>query len=421
MSAAAARGPGPRPLAPAARRLLLAAAGRLRRRGAEGRGHRHGRLRPLVAALLRGRPRERPLGAVPGAEPQQALDPPGPQAGAAAARRCCALVREHDVVLESFRPGVLDRLGVGYERMREVNPGIVFCAITGYGQDGPKRDASGHDMNYLGLIGLLGPDGRARGRAGAGRRPDRRPRRRGPDGRLRDHGGAARARRRRPGARARARASSWTCRWPTAPCRGWRWWRRRYFADGNVPRRGDLPLAGSLICYRPYECADGWVLAGGAGAEVLAGLLPRGGPRGPDRQRSSRGPARQAHAQVEEIFTRAHPRASGRPSPASTTAAWSRCSSSTRRSPPSWCAAREMVVEIDQPGAERPGPPARAAGEADPHPRRARAAARARRSASTPRRCCAPAGYSEAEVAGAAAQRRRRRPGPASQLTTLRA
>ena len=62
-------------------------------------------------------------------------------------------------MLESFRPGVLDRLGVGYERMRERNPGIVFCAISGYGQDGPKRDASGHDMNYLGLIGLLGLTG----------------------------------------------------------------------------------------------------------------------------------------------------------------------------------------------------------------------------------------------------------------------
>ncbi len=73
------------------------------------------------------------------------------------------LVREYDVVLESFRPGVLDRLGVGYERMREENPGIVYCAISGYGQNGPKRDASGHDMNYLGLIGLLGLTGEHRG------------------------------------------------------------------------------------------------------------------------------------------------------------------------------------------------------------------------------------------------------------------
>ncbi len=68
-------------------------------------------------------------------------------------------------MLESFRPGVLDRLGVGYERMREENPGIVYCAITGYGQDGPKRDASGHDMNYLGLVGLLGLTGEPRRRA----------------------------------------------------------------------------------------------------------------------------------------------------------------------------------------------------------------------------------------------------------------
>ncbi len=78
------------------------------------------------------------------------------------------LVRDADVVLESFRPGVLDRLGVGYERMRERNPGIVFCAISGYGQDGPKRDASGHDMNYLGLIGLLGLTGERGGGAGGG-------------------------------------------------------------------------------------------------------------------------------------------------------------------------------------------------------------------------------------------------------------
>ena len=82
-------------------------------------------------------------------------------------------VRESDVVLESFRPGVLDRLGVGYEAMREVNPAIVYCAITGYGQDGPKRDRSGHDMNYLGLVGLLGLTGDAGG-------PPCRPRARSP-------------------------------------------------------------------------------------------------------------------------------------------------------------------------------------------------------------------------------------------------
>ena len=73
------------------------------------------------------------------------------------------LVRDADVLLESFRPGVLDRLGVGYERLREENPGLVYCAITGYGQDGPNRDRSGHDMNYLGLNGMLGLTGEVDG------------------------------------------------------------------------------------------------------------------------------------------------------------------------------------------------------------------------------------------------------------------
>src|SRR5438874_8727383 len=73
------------------------------------------------------------------------------------------LAREYDVLLESFRPGVLDRLGVGYERLREENPGLVYCAITGYGQDGPYTGRSGHDMNYLGLNGLLALTGEADG------------------------------------------------------------------------------------------------------------------------------------------------------------------------------------------------------------------------------------------------------------------
>src|SRR4029079_8062426 len=66
------------------------------------------------------------------------------------------LVAAHDVVLDGFRPGVLDKLGVGYERMREANPRVVYCAITGYGQDGLYAQRAGHDMNYLGLVGLLG-------------------------------------------------------------------------------------------------------------------------------------------------------------------------------------------------------------------------------------------------------------------------
>jgi crotonobetainyl-CoA:carnitine CoA-transferase CaiB-like acyl-CoA transferase len=74
------------------------------------------------------------------------------------------LAGDYDVVLESFRPGVLDRLGVGYAALREINPRIVYCAITGYGQTGPNTQRAGHDMNYLGLGGLLGMTGEPGGR-----------------------------------------------------------------------------------------------------------------------------------------------------------------------------------------------------------------------------------------------------------------
>jgi alpha-methylacyl-CoA racemase len=65
------------------------------------------------------------------------------------------LVRESDVVLESFRPGVMERLRLGYEQLKETNPGIIYCAISGYGQDGPYRLRAGHDLNYAGYAGLL--------------------------------------------------------------------------------------------------------------------------------------------------------------------------------------------------------------------------------------------------------------------------
>ena len=65
------------------------------------------------------------------------------------------LFEKADVMLEGFRPGVVDRLGVDYERMRKVNPKIIYCSITGYGQDGPMRDRVGHDVNYLSYAGVL--------------------------------------------------------------------------------------------------------------------------------------------------------------------------------------------------------------------------------------------------------------------------
>jgi crotonobetainyl-CoA:carnitine CoA-transferase CaiB-like acyl-CoA transferase len=65
------------------------------------------------------------------------------------------LARDADVIVESFRPGVTDKLGIGFEAVRAVNPKTVYCAISGYGQTGPLAMAAGHDLNYIGLSGVL--------------------------------------------------------------------------------------------------------------------------------------------------------------------------------------------------------------------------------------------------------------------------
>jgi crotonobetainyl-CoA:carnitine CoA-transferase CaiB-like acyl-CoA transferase len=66
------------------------------------------------------------------------------------------LAARSDIVVEGFRPGTTARLGVDYERLRESNPGIIYCSISGFGQDGPYQDKPGHDINYLSLSGALG-------------------------------------------------------------------------------------------------------------------------------------------------------------------------------------------------------------------------------------------------------------------------
>jgi alpha-methylacyl-CoA racemase len=165
------------------------------------------------------------------------------------------LVRDADVVLESFRPGVLDRLGVGYERLRKVNPGIVYCAITGYGQDGPNTARAGHDTNYLALNGLLGLTGQAGGP----------PVQSG--GQIADIGGgalmatfgvlAALHERDRSGEGQLVDVSmtdgslSWLAMVAA-----------QFLRDGEVPHRGTGTLNGGIACYLPYECADGWVSCG---------------------------------------------------------------------------------------------------------------------------------------------------------------
>lgn len=75
------------------------------------------------------------------------------------------LVADADVLLESFRPGVMDKLGCGYETLKAINPRLVYAALTGYGQTGPYRDRAGHDMNYSAYAGALDQIGRADGPA----------------------------------------------------------------------------------------------------------------------------------------------------------------------------------------------------------------------------------------------------------------
>jgi crotonobetainyl-CoA:carnitine CoA-transferase CaiB-like acyl-CoA transferase len=213
------------------------------------------------------------------------------------------LVGEYDVVLESFRPGVLDRLGVGYERMREVNPGIVYCAISGYGQTGPKRDASGHDMNYLGLIGLLGLTGEG---DGAGGHPIQAA------GQIADLGGGAlmaafgilAALRERDGGPDHPGSGQGQLVDVSMADGALSWLAMvagQYFADGNVPKRGEQMLAGSIVCYRPYECVDGWVSLGALEPKFWQAWC-RGVGREDLIEKQFEKPGSAAHDQVAEIF-----------------------------------------------------------------------------------------------------------------------
>jgi alpha-methylacyl-CoA racemase len=277
------------------------------------------------------------------------------------------LVRDYDVVLESFRPGVLDRLGVGYERMRQENPGLVYCAISGYGQTGPKRDASGHDMNYLGLIGLLGLTGERGGSPVQAA------------GQIADLGGGAlmaafgimAALRERDGGPVRpspnrphhpAQAGGGEVRSGSglgqmvdvSMADGALSWLAmvagQYFADGVVPRRGEQMLAGSVICYRPYECSDGWVTLGALEPKFWQAWC-RGVGHEELIEKQFERPGSEAHMRVAEIFK------------SRTRAEWTRFASEhdcclepvlelDEALSSELVRAREMVVQIEQPGVD---------------------------------------------------------------------
>jgi len=255
------------------------------------------------------------------------------------------LVREYDVVLESFRPGVMDRLGVGYERLREENPGLVYCAITGYGQDGPYRDRSGHDMNYLGLVGVLGLTGEAGGPPVQAA------------GQIADLGGGAlmaafgimaalRERDRSDeGQFVDISMADGALSWLTMVA-------ARHFADGTTPRRGGLELAGAYTCYRPYECSDGWVTLGALEPKFWQAWC-RGVGREDLVEKQFEPPGSEAHREVERVFlTRSRED-------------WQRFASEhdcclepvfelDEALESELVRARQMVVALDQPGAQRP-------------------------------------------------------------------
>jgi alpha-methylacyl-CoA racemase len=175
------------------------------------------------------------------------------EGGAAALLRLAA---SFDVLVESFRPGVLERLGAGHERLREANPRLVVCAITGYGQSGPYRDLAGHDLNYCAVAGALALNG-------GGDAPLPMP------VQVADISGgswvavagilAALHRRARTGQGgvvdvAMADGVLATMALPLAAS----------WARGTPLRRGHEPLGGASACYRAYRTRDGRFVALGA-------------------------------------------------------------------------------------------------------------------------------------------------------------
>ena len=256
------------------------------------------------------------------------------------------LAREYDVVLESFRPGVLERLGVGWERLRRENPRLVYCAISGYGQDGPNTARSGHDMNYLGLNGVLGLTGEPGGppvQSAA---------------QIADLGGGALTaafgilialrERERSGEGQLVDVSMFdgSLAWLAMVA-------ARYLCDGDVPERGELELAGGLICYRPYECSDGWVTLG-----ALEPKFWREWCGGVDREdlidAQFEHPGSEAHAEVERIF-RERTREEWSAFAAEHDCCLEPVLDLDEALDSELVRAREMVVRVDQPGTDGVG------------------------------------------------------------------
>ncbi len=174
--------------------------------------------------------------------------------GRAIARR---LASASDVLVESFRPGVADRLGLGYAALASTHPPLVYCSITGFGQHGPYRDRANHDINHLGLTGLAILNGSSEGPPVP------------PPVQVADIGGAAWPAVSAILAALLARQRTGRGRYlDVAMLDGTLGWMGMYLAGrwaGGPPlERGRLALSGALACYQLYRTADGRYMALGA-------------------------------------------------------------------------------------------------------------------------------------------------------------
>lgn len=209
------------------------------------------------------------------------------------------LAGEADVVIEQFRPGVAAKLGVGYQAVKEINPSVVYCSLTGYGQDGPYRDKAGHDLNYLGYAGLLSQSGRCDGPpvVSALQVAD-------------EAGGSLMAAmgilsallyKQRTGAGQYIDVAMLDGSLSLMPIV-----MGTFYGSGQVPGRGDSLLNGGTPCYDIYETKDGGFMALGALESKFWGnfcravgrddLFERQFPEGEEKQ--------EVRAQVRAIFKR---------------------------------------------------------------------------------------------------------------------
>jgi alpha-methylacyl-CoA racemase len=168
-----------------------------------------------------------------------------------------ALAKDADVVLESFRPGVVARLGIGYDDVRAVNPGIIFCSTTGFGQDGPIAQWAGHDVDYQAMAGVLScAEPAADGKPGL------------PGATFADSaGGGMHAALAIMAALVRRGATGEGQHLDVSIAEGVLSLMSlavdEYLATGVVPRPGHNILTGRYACYDTYRCADGdWVAVG---------------------------------------------------------------------------------------------------------------------------------------------------------------